>query len=76
MFLDRSFHYVKEEEEDRNLMLLHSQIPAMEALMTCVEMSWMAILVRALIAIMAAISCGVLYLKGTSLFVLSFLMEM
>ena len=51
--LERSYHCPSELEggeegegqEGERLVLLHSQLPALEALVHCVEMNWMAILV-------------------------------
>ena len=50
--LRRSLHLEDEEE----LLLLHSQIPTLEALMYCVQMNWMAILVR-VIRMTAGMGC-------------------
>ena len=44
MVVDRSFHYVKDGEDKCDQFLLHAQLPAMEVLLSCVKMDWMAIL--------------------------------
>jgi len=43
--------YIDQEDNAQQLLPLHCQMPVLEALMTCVQMGWMAILVSLGIAL-------------------------
>ena len=43
--LERGYYLDEVKLERSGLLLLHSQLPALEALLYCVKMKWMAILV-------------------------------
>ena len=61
--LPRGHHHPQEEEGEEweetgeELVVLHSQLPALEALMHCVQMNWMAILVCVYVGLSAVCSC-------------------
>ena len=57
--LERSYYLNKTELEDaaRDLLLLHSQLPVMEALVHCIRKNWMAILVSLFLCYGISVLC-------------------